>query len=178
MQKQGQLGKNIELREGKKRGYIRVRKWQYESRQIQEMDELQAKGEISIGKLNNAKEYKPQIAMCNSGSGEFVSDKPRVLESWTEHFKLLLNGGGDKVDEADDQHEETETASPEEEILQIENVTDAPSLDEVEAIEKLENNKAPGSDEMPAELVKYGGDSLYSFLHNLISDVWENEVMP
>ncbi|KAJ4430336.1 hypothetical protein ANN_22552 [Periplaneta americana] len=51
-------------------------------------------------------------------------------------------------------HEEEIHLEPQD--LENENtITDSPNLDEVtEAIERLKNNKAPGSDEIPAELVR------------------------
>jgi Reverse transcriptase (RNA-dependent DNA polymerase) len=54
-----------------------------------------------------------------------------------------------------------------------------PSLEEVKAaVFKLKNNKAPGSDNLPGELFKYGGDALCMTLHELIVKIWEREEMP
>jgi hypothetical protein len=48
-----------------------------------------------------------------------------------------------------------------------------PSLVEVEiAIGKLKSYKSPGTDQMPAELIKAGGETLYSELHRLIRSIW------
>jgi hypothetical protein len=48
-----------------------------------------------------------------------------------------------------------------------------PSLVEVEiAIGKLKSYKSPGSDNIPAELIKAGGETLYSEIHRLICSVW------
>src|SRR6202000_1677042 len=52
-------------------------------------------------------------------------------------------------------------------------------LEEVkDAVFKLKNNKAPGSDNLPGELFKYGGDALCMTLHELIVKIWEREEMP
>jgi len=38
---------------------------------------------------------------------------------------------------------------------------DAPTIEEIEtALKKLKNNKYPGTDNIPAELLKFGGDRL------------------
>jgi hypothetical protein len=42
----------------------------------------------------------------------------------------------------------------------------------------LRNNKAPGADNMPAELLKYGGDEVVRLIHKLIMDIWEKEYVP
>jgi hypothetical protein len=41
-----------------------------------------------------------------------------------------------------------------------------------ELIKELRNNKAPGRDNIFAELVKYGGDTLIQLIYELIKDEW------
>ncbi|XP_035780619.1 craniofacial development protein 2-like [Anopheles albimanus] len=54
-----------------------------------------------------------------------------------------------------------------------------PSLEETrKAIRRLKNNKAPGTDGIEAELVKYGGATLEQEIHQVIAGVWDSEVMP
>jgi hypothetical protein len=51
-----------------------------------------------------------------------------------------------------------------------------PSLVEVEiAIGKLKSYKSPGTDNIPAELIKAGGETLYSEIHRLICCIWNKE---
>jgi hypothetical protein len=51
-----------------------------------------------------------------------------------------------------------------------------PSATEVEvAIRKLKRYKAPGSDQIPAELIQAGGESLHSEIHKLIMLNWNKE---
>ncbi|CAF4408867.1 unnamed protein product [Rotaria sp. Silwood2] len=53
-----------------------------------------------------------------------------------------------------------------------------PTLDEVvKAIGQNKNKKAPGKDDLPAELLKAGGLYVAEWLHEIIRDVWEQEVM-
>jgi hypothetical protein len=54
-----------------------------------------------------------------------------------------------------------------------------PSLVEMEsAIGKLKSYKSPGTDQIPAELIKAGGETLYSEIHRLICSIWNKEELP
>jgi hypothetical protein len=51
-----------------------------------------------------------------------------------------------------------------------------PSLVEVEiAIGKLKSYKSPGTDQIPAELIKAGGETLRIEIHKLICSIWNKE---
>jgi hypothetical protein len=43
------------------------------------------------------------------------------------------------------------------------------------AIEKLEGHKSPGSDQIPAELIKAGGRTIHCAIHKLIISIWNKE---
>jgi hypothetical protein len=50
------------------------------------------------------------------------------------------------------------------------------SMEEVRAtIRSLENWKAPGSDSIPSELIKYGGDDMYNFIYRICLRVWQEK---
>jgi hypothetical protein len=54
-----------------------------------------------------------------------------------------------------------------------------PSLVEVEiSIGKLKSYKSPGTDEIPADLIKAGTETLYSEIHRLICSIWNKEEYP
>jgi hypothetical protein len=54
-----------------------------------------------------------------------------------------------------------------------------PSLVEVKiAIGKLKSYKSQGTDNIPAELIKAGGETLYSEIHRLICCIWNKEELP
>jgi hypothetical protein len=54
-----------------------------------------------------------------------------------------------------------------------------PSAAEVEvATRKLERYKAPGSDQIPAELILAGGETLRSEVHKFITLIWNKEEFP
>jgi hypothetical protein len=42
----------------------------------------------------------------------------------------------------------------------------------------LESCKSPGTDQIPAELIKAGGETLYSEIHRLICCIWNKEELP
>jgi hypothetical protein len=46
------------------------------------------------------------------------------------------------------------------------------------AIGKLKSYKSPGTDNIPTELIKAGGETLYSEVHRLICSIWKKEELP
>lgn len=53
------------------------------------------------------------------------------------------------------------------------------SLDEVKsAIIGLKNWKAPGTDNIPTELIKYGGEELHVVIYRLCQQIWMEERVP
>jgi hypothetical protein len=55
----------------------------------------------------------------------------------------------------------------------------SPVREEVESvINKMKNNRAPGDDDVIAELIKYGVSTIVEAIYKLIVMVWENEIMP
>jgi hypothetical protein len=46
------------------------------------------------------------------------------------------------------------------------------------AIKELKSYKAPRPDGLPAEVFKYGGDTVNKYLYKLISEIWTKEEMP
>jgi hypothetical protein len=54
-----------------------------------------------------------------------------------------------------------------------------PSKADVEvAIGKLKRYKSPGVDQIPAELIQAGGETLRSEVHKLIKLIWKKEELP
>jgi hypothetical protein len=70
----------------------------------------------------------------------------------------IINGGNDLI--SDDNGDTTSSEVPTFEEIKI-------------SLKALINNKAPGADNMPAELLKYGGDEVARLIHKLIMDIWE-----
>ena len=48
----------------------------------------------------------------------------------------------------------------------------------VAAVKKVKAGKAPGTDEIPEELLKHGGDCIIDQLHHICNDIWMKETIP
>jgi hypothetical protein len=65
------------------------------------------------------------------------------------------------------------------EVHTAEPLVPEPSACEVEmAIEKPKRHKSPGTDQIPAELIKAGGRTIRSEIHKLINCIWNKEELP
>jgi hypothetical protein len=107
------------------------------------------------------KGYKPRTGMCKDKMGNLVIGKKNVLQRWAEHFDELLNSHGDEERNKGDGDGETEDTGEylgKEEGNGIDRnleMTDVPTKEEVKAaVNKLKNNKAPGPDGIPSEILK------------------------
>ena len=136
-------------------------------------DAEKAAGEQRMGEV-----YQITIRLCGKGRNVNtpVKDKQGVLltsekeqqERWAEHFKEVLN----RPDP------ETTADIPEaEDDLDI--CTEVPSKEEIqEAIKSLMNNKAPGNDQLTAELFKTDPITATEILHPFFQKIWENNTIP
>jgi hypothetical protein len=65
------------------------------------------------------------------------------------------------------------------EVHKVEPLVPGPSRLEVEiAVAKLKKYKSLGSDQIPAELIQAGGETLLSAIHEFIDSVWNKEELP
>jgi hypothetical protein len=102
------------------------------------------------------KGYQPRINMIKDENGNLIADPQKVLNRWKNFFNHVLNVHGVH----DVRRMDTQTAEP---------LVPEPGLVEVEiAIGKLKSYKSPGTDHIPAELIKAGGETLYSEIHRLV----------
>jgi hypothetical protein len=83
-------------------------------------------------------------------NGDLLVDSRIILNRWKHYFSQSLN---------------------------VHNVSDVSQIHlEVEiAIAKLKKYKSPGSDQIPAELIQAGGETLPSAIHKLINSVRKKE---
>ena len=99
-----------------------------------------------------------------------LKDQPSILLRWAEHFGTLLNQDSDADPTVLD---DLPTLPPMHELDQ------APTFLEVRsAIRSLKNNKSPGNDNIPAELLRNGGYLCTRTLHKYITKVWADENVP
>jgi len=95
-----------------------------------------------------------------------IADSHGIVVRWRNYFSQLFNVHGVK----DVGHAEIHTAEPQ---------VPEPSASEVElAIDKLKSHKSPGIDQIPAELIKSGGRTMYLEIHKLIISIWKKEKLP
>jgi endonuclease/exonuclease/phosphatase family metal-dependent hydrolase len=112
------------------------------------------------------KGFQPNLIACKDKNGKVLGEDKEILERWAEFFEGVFSNNRQEDDE---------------EVVHFraEPLVLPPSYNEIEdAIRKLKNNKAPGSDSIAAELIKSGGQRLFEVMHTLIKWIWEKEVMP
>lgn len=137
---------------------------------LKELEDLRDKNETrkfykSVNSERNS--FSPQTILCKNLDGQIISDVPQILERWVEHFEALLCATT------------TEPFQVPEGCIKNNTPQDPPTQEEVLlAVKKLKNNKSPGTDEIPAELIKHSNESLMTELHHICTEVWNNEEMP
>ena len=88
------------------------------------------------------------------------------MARWRNYFSQLLNV-----------HEDIDIRQVE--IHTVELIVPEPSAFDVElAIGKLKKHKSPGIDQIPAELIKAGGRTIFCAIHKLIISIWNKEELP
>ena len=102
--------------------------------------------------------------------GTFVRSPGERLQRWKEFFQQLYN------------HDPPQGPPPEPPPIDPpENpfLDDEPTVNEMRsAIRSLKNGKAPGMDQVTAEMIKAGGDILLQRLHVLLTRIWRSERVP
>jgi hypothetical protein len=110
------------------------------------------------------KGYQPRINIIKDKNGNLLSDSQNVLNRWKNFFNQVLNVCGVH----DVRQKDVHTAEP---------LVPEPSLVKLEiAIAKLKSYKSPGTDQILAELIKAGGEKLYSEIHRLICSIRNKEL--
>jgi hypothetical protein len=125
--------------------------------------------------LNELTKGKPTAATTSkvkNTSGEVIKDPVQRRQRWAEHFETLLN----RPDPTELDH--TLLNAP---PVDVDNSVslETPSVEEVRAaIAKLKVRKAAGLDDVYAEALRAGGDTVVERLHALIRQVWDTENVP
>ena len=97
---------------------------------------------------------------------ELLVDSNSILKRWKHYFSQLLNmHKGNDVGEI--QIQTAEPLIPEPTRLEVEIV-----------IEKLKKYKSPGIDQISAELIQDGGNSLLTEIYKPVLASWKKEMLP
>ena len=120
------------------------------------------------------KQFKLRVNICRNEDGSLISNQQEILDRWVTHFNKWLNRskGNECV---------TFTTISSNQISQgkTQDTIDAPTTEEIKrALKKLNNNKAPGTNNIPAEILKFGHDRLKRWLKYTFSSIWINDEIP
>jgi hypothetical protein len=118
-----------------------------------------------LGKVLNR-----QQSCAKNVQGNIIGDCTKIRQRWKAYFKGLLNGNIN-----DEEGEINEFSDANEDLHPVE----CPTLEEVsDALGALKKHKDPGTDNIPAELLKYGGNKFINAIYNLITLILDLEQIP
>jgi Reverse transcriptase (RNA-dependent DNA polymerase) len=158
----------------------RNKKRQHEENKIKAIEEKYNRQEIrnfykDVKEIKKGHIQKP--IYIKDEAGNLLGEESEIVQRWKQHFEELLKTNN----EVDQQHEERkeDEDQQEKEGKENENKINAPTEAEIEdIIRKMKNNKSPGTNNITAEQLKYGGTTLKREITELIQEVWRTERMP
>jgi hypothetical protein len=119
-----------------------------------------------VGISNFKKGCQPRTNIVKNEKVDLVTDCHSILARWKNHFSQVLDiHGVNHVRQT--------------EIHKAEPLVPEPSAFDVEmAVEKLKRHKSPGTNEIPAELIKAWGRTIRNEIHELINSIWSKQELP
>ena len=123
-----------------------------------------------------AKRYRgkggEQVKTIKDPNGASLSDPRAINKRWNEYFADLLNVNN--VNEELEQNQTTITAT-----TATEDTTQEITLEELKnALKSIKNNKSPGPDEIPIEVIKSAGHEMIEFLVKLLNTCYTTGTVP
>ena len=102
--------------------------------------------------------------------GKKHTNARKVLKCWEEHFDSHLNT------EFPHEHSALDCILIEEEILDMQHRCTIEDI--ATAIKEMKARKAPGVDEITAEVLKAGGEPMLRMLEKIFCKIWDDEISP
>lgn len=135
------------------------------------------------GRSNKTKQFYKKIKSHNhkprtktrgmkDKEGNLEHDPQAIGNIWKEYYQQMLN---DTEKSTITEGEDIGIQEAEEEEEEMECPTEAEVQEE---IKRLRNGKAPGEDQIEAELLKYGGQQMLRQIHSLIEQIWRKNKIP
>jgi hypothetical protein len=160
-------GKNLQNLRFETSRTFRKKKREYLKDKINELETNNKKIRDLYRGINEfMKGNQPRINTIKHDSGNLLKNPQNVFNRWKNFFNHVLNVRGvQDVRQID--------------IHMAEPLVPEPSLVKVEtAVGKLKRYTHPGTYQIPAKLIKAGGETLHSEIHKLIHYIWKNEKLP
>lgn len=110
-----------------------------------------------------------QTTAVQSKDGELLKNKEARMARWKEHFEEVLNRNTPESPPRDE----------DEEVDELEISEEPPSIQEIRAtLRMLKNGKAPGEDQITAEMLKADSDQTSKELKHTFDHIWKEEKLP
>ncbi|VVC36479.1 Reverse transcriptase domain [Cinara cedri] len=132
-----------------------------------EQDHTQGRIRNFFVKIKKYKQFNPNLKAVKDIDDNILIDPIEKVTRWKNYFEELLNSEvpARPVPAWIDHRAEQE-------------VNDVSKQEVKKAINSLKNWKAPGTDGIPAELIKYGGEALHQAIYDLCQKLWNDEELP
>ena len=118
-----------------------------------------------IRKLRGGKQRVENMPLRDK-TGTLLVNSSDKIEWWEEYFQQLLNMSS-VVDQIQPAHISVQEARRQE---------NPPTIGEVQqALNQMKNRRAPGNDDITADLLKAGGITVVTWLHEIFVDIWTIE---
>jgi hypothetical protein len=149
--------------------HFRNKKREYLKDKINELESNSKNKNVRdlYGGIKEFKEgYQPRTNLVKEEGVDLLVEPHKILNRWKNYFCQLLNihraGAVRQTEMRTAQPFVPKSGAPEVEV----------------AIGKLKWYKYPGVDQIPAELIQAGGETLHSEICKLIKSIWDKEELP